>query len=416
MKEIDYKISPETQEQILLQCISEKSDLQLKLKAENLSAEDFRYKTYPQLKLAANNYELVENKRNEVHNTPAISFFAGAGGFDIGFKYAGFNTLATFEINAVFCDTLKLNFPDKHIFNADLRNKEEVFDILKNKVGINIPFEGVFHGGPPCQPFSIAANQRFTKEGENFKRIGFDHAEYGNLLADYIWYISQFKPKVFIIENVAGLFEIDKGKQLFKELETLTNIGYNIAPPQRLNLSDYGIPQSRVRLFVVGSRDDNAFVFPEKVKQKVPCFYAFEKSLEGVANHETRVHKPESLVRYMQVNYGQRDHLGRVDRLDPQKPAKTVIAGGVKGGGRSHLHPFIPRTISVREAARLQTFPDSYVFTGPIARQFTQVGNAVPPLFAYKIGRQIYNQFYLRTIQQPSISLLFEEILLEEPA
>ncbi len=91
----------------------------------------------------------------------------------------------------------------------------------------------------------------------------------------------------------------------------------------------------------------------------------------------------------MVLSPGARDHLGRVDRLDPSKPSKTVIAGGVKGGGRSHLHPYIPRTISVREYARIQTFPDTYVFTGTTARQFTQVGNAVPPMLAYKLALQL---------------------------
>jgi DNA (cytosine-5)-methyltransferase 1 len=97
----------------------------------------------------------------------------------------------------------------------------------------------------------------------------------------------------------------------------------------------------------------------------------------------------------MELNYGQRDQLGRVDRLNPFLPSKTVIAGGTKGGGRSHLHPYSPRTLSVRESARLQTFPDNYVFVGPSARQFTQVGNAVPPLLAYRIAHEIYNQYYL---------------------
>jgi DNA (cytosine-5)-methyltransferase 1 len=96
----------------------------------------------------------------------------------------------------------------------------------------------------------------------------------------------------------------------------------------------------------------------------------------------------------MELDFGQRDALGRVDRLDPERVSKTVIAGGVKGGGRSHLHPFIPRTISVREAARLQTFPDSYVFVGPVARQFTQVGNAVPPLLGMKLARAIFETLY----------------------
>ena len=96
----------------------------------------------------------------------------------------------------------------------------------------------------------------------------------------------------------------------------------------------------------------------------------------------------------MALPYGGRDQLGRVDRLDPTKPSKTVIAGGTKGGGRSHLHPYCPRTLSVRECARIQTFPENYDFIGPIARQFTQVGNAVPPLFAYKLAIALKTALY----------------------
>jgi DNA (cytosine-5)-methyltransferase 1 len=88
----------------------------------------------------------------------------------------------------------------------------------------------------------------------------------------------------------------------------------------------------------------------------------------------------------MALPFGGRDKLGRVDRLDPLLPSKTVIAGGTQGGGRSHLHPNSPRTLSARECARLQTFPDSYVFMGSTARQFTQVGNAVPPLMGYQFA------------------------------
>jgi DNA (cytosine-5)-methyltransferase 1 len=96
----------------------------------------------------------------------------------------------------------------------------------------------------------------------------------------------------------------------------------------------------------------------------------------------------------MRLGYGQRDQLGRVDRLDPLLPSKTVIAGGTKGGGRSHLHPEIPRTLSVRECAHLQTFPNDYIFMGASARQFTQVGNAVPPILAAQIGNSLAESYF----------------------
>jgi DNA (cytosine-5)-methyltransferase 1 len=113
-----------------------------------------------------------------------------------------------------------------------------------------------------------------------------------------------------------------------------------------------------------------------------------------LCNNETREHKAESILRYMRLNYGQRDQLGRVDRLDPMLPSKTVIAGGTKGGGRSHLHPEIPRTLSVRECANLQTFPKDYIFMGANARQFTQVGNAVPPVLAAQIGNSVTESYF----------------------
>jgi DNA (cytosine-5)-methyltransferase 1 len=91
----------------------------------------------------------------------------------------------------------------------------------------------------------------------------------------------------------------------------------------------------------------------------------------------------------MQLDYGAREKLGRVDRLDPDKPSKTVIAGGSGGGGRSHLHPEIPRTLSARETARIQTFPDDYVFCGPAARQTNQVGNSVPPILAVQVAAEV---------------------------
>jgi DNA (cytosine-5)-methyltransferase 1 len=102
-----------------------------------------------------------------------------------------------------------------------------------------------------------------------------------------------------------------------------------------------------------------------------------------------REHKSESISRYKKLSIGERERLGRVDRLDPLKPSKTVIAGGSSGGGRSHLHPYLARTLSVREAARLQTFPDDYIFYGKNGRQFTLVGNAVPPLMAEILARKI---------------------------
>lgn len=337
--------------------------------------------------------EVLDDKVIPDADIPAVSFFSGAGGLNVGFQYAGFQNKISIEINEIFCNTLRKNNPDKLVigppqYDGDVRKREELAEILKRS-GIEVPFEGIFHGGPPCQSFSVAANQRFNKEGDNFKRRGFDDEEKGMLIFDYIWFIRTFRPKAFLIENVSGIMDFDTDGRIKKALSALEEDGYKITPPQVVNAADYGVPQNRMRWIAMGIRGKKPICFPEPDSQKMPCGSVFKRSLEGVENHVTREHTASSVSRYMQLEYGGRDKLGRVDRLNPRLPSKTVIAGGTKGGGRSHLHPFIPRTISVRECARLQTFPDWYVFTGATARQFTQVGNAVPPLLAYKLALKI---------------------------
>lgn len=326
---------------------------------------------------------------------PAVSFFSGAGGLDTGFRYAGFNNIIGIEHTELFCETLRHNNPHQIVigpptFEGDISKREDIAAILREH-GVKEGFNGVFHGGPPCQSFSIAANQRFNKDGDNFKRTGFDDIEKGMLIFDYIWFIRQFKPLAFLIENVSGIIECDPEGRIAKALDSLRELGYDIPTPSVVDATYYGVPQHRKRWIAVGTRGHKKIELPAPSLTETPCGYIFMRSLDGVPNHITRKHNAESVIRYSKLKLGQRDHQGRVDRLDPFKPSKTVIAGGVKGGGRSHLHPFTPRTISVRECARLQTFPDDYVFTGTPARQFTQVGNAVPPMLAYHFAMAIKN-------------------------
>lgn len=337
------------------------------------------------------------NERPPVANgIPCVSFFSGAGGMDIGFECAGFTTLVDIEINRVFCDTLRNNGAKNVIgppyFSGDASHRDEIIGQLE-RLGVQKSFPGVFHGGPPCQSFSIAANQRYSKSGDNFKRTGFHHAKYGNLLFDFIHIIKHFLPEVFLIENVEGLLTIDGGEQVKRAYTILQASGYLMPAPRVVNAADYGIPQNRLRTIIIGSRI-GTFDFPKPLTDVLPSSCVFRSPLNNVPNHITRQHSASSVRRYMQLDYGKRDHLGRVDRLNPDLPSKTIIAGGTGGGGRSHLHPYIPRTMSVRECARLQTFPDQYEFTGPVARQFTQVGNAVPPLLAYSMACAIYQSIY----------------------
>ena len=324
------------------------------------------------------------------HGRPCVSFFSGAGGLDIGFKCAGFRNVVDVEINEMFANTLRANGAENVVI-GDMNDYDSVIVELEKR-GIKRPFPGIFHGGPPCQSFSIAANQRFSREMENFKRTGFKNERLGNLLFCYIEVICHFRPETFLIENVDGLLTIDDGEQVRRACEMLSDAGYDVTPPRIVNAADYGVPQKRLRTIIVGSRLGH-FEFPVTSPQ-LPVGSVFVRPLTGVDNHITREHSAESVARYMKLGFGQRDHMGRVDRIDPYRPSKTIIAGGTGGGGRSPLHPFVPRTMSVRECARIQTFPDSYKFTGPNARQFTQVGNAVPPVLAYVLACAIQRSIY----------------------
>lgn len=399
MIKIKEKLSLYEQNRLLANCIANGLELTAELQLLGLTYDNLRYKDYQIHQMHTADFVPIESQRLTDTQVPAVSFFAGAGGMDIGFDYAGFKQVASVEVVEQFCETLRKNFPDQVVigppfYSGNVKNREEIASVLKTGAGINTPFDGVFHGGPPCQPFSIASNQRFSKQDDNFKRKGFLDLEKGGLLLDYVWYIKHFLPRVFVIENVPGLLAMDNGNELTIALRELTAVGYTIARPTVLNASDFGVPQRRMRLFVVGVRGNTNFAFPQVNLFKTSCFSVFETPVEGLDSHVTRNHTAESISRYMNLRYGERDQLGRVDRLDPSLPSKTVIAGGTKGGGRSHLHPYSPRTLSVRESARLQTFPDNYIFTGAHARQFTQVGNAVPPLLAFQIAKEIRKQIY----------------------
>lgn len=391
------KLSLEEQKRLIGESKETATPLSDVLEREGLSYESLQYEATGGKRIPeTSSFIPVDERQRVARSIPCVSFFSGAGGLDIGFECAGFETLVDVEVNRMFCDTLRFNGAKNVIgppyYKGDISNCKEIIGQLTS-LGIPRDFPGVFHGGPPCQSFSIAANQRYSKSGKNFKRTGFNHERYGNLLFCYINVIVYFRPEVFLIENVDGLLTIDDGEQVEKACAILSDAGYDVAPPRILNAADYGVPQNRLRTFIVGSRI-GSFQFPSPHPEKVPSGTVFRRSLTHVANHATRKHSAESVERYMRLGYGKRDKLGRVDRLDPTVPSKTIIAGGTGGGGRSHLHPFIPRTMSVRECARLQTFPDHYQFTGPVARQFTQVGNAVPPVLAYEMACAIFKSIY----------------------
>lgn len=322
-----------------------------------------------------------------------LSLFAGGGGIDLGFKWAGIKTVAAAEIKQFACETLRLNSPDLKVFgppdyDGDVRNFSA--DTLKKMIG-DTEID-ILSGGPPCQPFSVAAAQRFYHTDARYKRKGDKDSEKGNLLPEYIRLVNEVRPKAFMIENVPQLISWNDGKFLENSLSEL-NDEYVYSTPTVIHAVKFGVPQFRERMIIVGTRvpgkmpnfNDNTI----KIDKEFTVNDALKDFPEHPLNHQLRKHSPQTIERYKRLKFGERDHLGRVDRLDPNKPSKTVIAGGEHGGGRSHLHPYLPRTTSPRECARFQTFPDDYEFCGTMSRQFTQVGNAVPPLLAYFVATYI---------------------------
>lgn len=375
----------ERQTRILLECAAEGVSVTEALEAKGFGFDSLRYSRAQELPALATEYIPFDDIEARRMTVPAVSFFTGAGGIDLGLAKAGFRSLAAFEYEGLFCQTLRKNHLAMSVFGppnheGDLKNRQQVIHNLES-IGIKPNFDGIFHGGPPCQPFSIAANQ-------SFKRTGFS-SEKGSLLMDFVHVALHFRPRCLLIENVPGLMDIDGGVQLREVYRELEKAGYSVAEPLILNARNYGVPQDRKRLFVVAWRGTSCGVSVPAHLGLASVSQAFERPLYHLPGHLTRDHKAESLLRYMVLDYGQRDKLGRIDRLFPNKPSKTVIAGGLHGGGKSHLHPEIPRTLSPRECARLQTFPDDYEFAGSAARQFTQIGNAVPPKLAYVIGQAI---------------------------
>lgn len=390
-------LKAKTQAKLLKRSIDSGEPLSLILASSGLSYNDLVYERSGERLSSKGEPLSLDMLRLPQNGIPIVSFFTGCGGMDLGMEAAGFNQVASFEINELFCKTLRRNRPHWRVLgppthSGDVSRFEDVASTLRK--AIPGAFDGIFVGGPPCQPFSIASNQRFAKWGENFKRTGFAHEKNGNLLFDFVRLIAAFKPRAFVIENVPGLRDLDSGEQLSEAVKMLENAGYTVEQPFVLDASQFGIAQQRQRLFVVGNRLGLPFIRPMPANTCVGAGRVLNTSLGDAHNNETRDHKAESILRYMKLDYGERDQLGRVDRLDPALPSKTVIAGGTKGGGRSHLHPEIPRTLSVRESARLQTFPEDYVFMGATARQFTQVGNAVPPVLAAQLGISVLKSYF----------------------
>lgn len=333
----------------------------------------------------------------------AISLFSGAGGLDLGVESAGFVTKLCTDIDEFSCKTLNLNKARRHgrfLQEATIaqRNIKEYSteEILKD-AGLTKDQVDLVYGGPPCQAFSVFGK----RQGINDPR--------GTLLWDYIRVIREIQPRCFIFENVAGILTVDNGKvfeMLKKALETNENGDkcYNLSYAL-FNAAAFGVPQYRQRVIIYGTRNSDPIPLPVETHyiqpdSPVPGLLppvtvgtAFrnlpDAPSDTLANHKGRVHGAAVIERYSKMAYGERDSKTRINRLDPNRPSYTIVVGSDKGGGKGHVHPFLPREVTPRESARIQTFPDFWEFTGTSRHPIRQVGNAVPPLFAGVIASNL---------------------------
>lgn len=342
-------------------------------------------------KIASNEYlRSLENlKVSNEHVTPSneltyVSVFCGGGGLDLGFTSAGFRPLFSSDVVPKFCETISRNLPNHLVEAHDISELSgiELKSRLKEDVSIVI-------GGPPCQSFSILGSRKSIDDPR------------GGLVFEYARFIKEIEPDAFLFENVPGILTVNKGQDWKTMLDYFTETtGYHIKWT-KLNSAWYGVPQIRQRVIAVGFKNKatyEKFTWPEQLYANddsnlllpppIPSKHALQY-LENVENHIFRVHSQAIIDRYSTVLPGERDKKDRTDRIHPEKPSGTILVGSGAGGGRPFIHPYEHRHITVREAARLQSFPDWWIFEGGPTASYRQVGNAVPPLMAQQIAKQL---------------------------
>lgn len=314
------------------------------------------------------------------------SVFCGGGGLDVGFYSAGFTPAFSSDVEATYCQTISDNLPG-HVVEPHDISELSGSDVVE-KVGHDID---VVVGGPPCQSFSILGARKSTGDPR------------GKLVYEYARFIRELAPKAFLFENVPGFMTLNKGADwdqfvtFFKE-----HTGYYIRWT-KLNAVWFGAPQYRQRVVGVGFKCKehyDRFNWPQQIHYErieqpelglLPPRTASEAlaGLGDLPNHIFRKHGERVVSRYSKIPPGGRCKKDHTDRIDPTRPSGTVLVGSGAGGGRPFIHHAEHRHITVREAARLQSFPDQWVFAGGPTAAYRQVGNAVPPLMARAIALSI---------------------------
>ena len=334
------------------------------------------------------------NKRD---NSPKIiSLFSGCGGLDLGFHQEGYETVWANDFDHWACETFKKNIGDV-IVEGDI----EQIDPYDNNT---IPDCDIVLGGFPCQDFSMI-----------WKRPGLD-GERGNLYKSFLRVVDAKKPKAFVAENVKGLLTANNKKAIKQIVSDFENIapGYKVKV-KLYNFADYGVPQLRERLLIVGIRSDIDFNFEhpspthsakdDNLLPHVTAGEALANIPHNAKNTEQQNLSPKTVEKLKLIPAGGNftdiptDHplyvKGMIShvyrRIHPDEPSKTIIAAG--GGGTWGYHYPEPRSLNNRERARLQSFPDDFEFVGTMTQVRKQIGNAVPPQGVRELAKTLKKIF-----------------------
>lgn len=330
-----------------------------------------------------------------------LELFAGAGGLAIGLEKAGLKCEALNEIDKFACATLRKNRPNWNVLEGDV--KDFTFSNYENQIDVIV-------GGFPCQAFSYAG-----------KRLGFEDAR-GTLFYEFARVVKEIMPSICIGENVRGLLSHDKGKTLQGMISVLDEIGYNVVSVEVLKAIHYNVPQKRERLILVG------------VRKEIDIKYEYPKPYNKIYNLKDALKKGELYDTDVPKSEGSKYPISKKNILDLVPPKgywrdlpidlqKEYMGGSFYlGGGKTGMarrigwdepcltltcspaqkqtercHPDETRPFTIREYARIQTFPDDWEFVGSVAQQYKQIGNAVPVNLAKEIGYSIIkflNEFY----------------------
>lgn len=312
-----------------------------------------------------------------------VDLFSGAGGMCQGFRQAGFSKVLSVEVDGDASDTIRRNFADSAHFHGRIEDVSD--DYIEKAVGDR--HVNVVSGGPPCQGFSVAGLRR-----ESDPR--------NQLFRQYIRVVKKIQPDFVVMENVPGILTMQNGAVAREIVAQLADAGYPQASIRILESADFGVPQLRARTIFIANRHGASNPYPKPTHAK-SAYVSIELAIGDLLsapfdpswNHEGTKHSDAMRERLSQVPAGGslydtfRDAWKRQHRGVPSMTIKENH-GGV------HIHYELNRVLTAREMARLQTFPDSFVFSGTVKRAYWQIGNAVPCLLAERVAVALRSQIH----------------------